>query len=173
MSTAEIWSIASSCVTVIGFTVVIFTAIIALRQFKEMIKSRHMEGLINVYELMGNEQARIDRYHIYNKLKKDPEKISLDDWKCIQRVSTSFDKIGLLVKAGLVPKKELLESHYEVFIRSWIKLEPYIKNYRKQIGGRHVNHFEELANEAKNYHQENFPNVELKIIKVEKDFKGK
>ena len=162
----ELLEAIAAIVTIIGFIILIFTIIIALRQFKEMIKSRHLEALIKVYELIGSESARMDRFYIFNKLNPAPDKISMDGWLYIQRVSTTFDKIGMLVKAGLIPQKELFESHYETIVRSWIKLEPYIEYYRDNIGGRHVHNFQELARKAKIYHTNNFPEEDLSPVNI-------
>jgi hypothetical protein len=152
--------------TVLGFAVVSYTAIIALGQLKEMTKARHLEAMIQVYEMIGSESSRKHRRFIYTELKSVPEKITSDEREHVEQVSVTFDRIGKLVESDLIPKDELLASHCEVIIRSWNKLEPYIRHHRKLTGGRHANHFERLTMIAQEYHSKHFPGENLEIISL-------
>ena len=159
-----IWSVAASITTVLGFFVIVYTVLVALGQLKEMTRTRHLEAMLRVYDIIGSHEARIQRRFIYTQLTSPPYQLSSEERDHIEDVSASFDRIGKLIEDGLVPRDMLFDSHCEMIIRCWIKLKPYIIYHRQQIGGRHVEHFELLANEATQYHQKHFPGRIIEIV---------
>ncbi|MFZ4658456.1 MAG: DUF4760 domain-containing protein [Caldilineaceae bacterium] len=164
LTNPNFWATLASIATVLGFAVVIWAAFVALAQLKEMTRSRHLEAMLQLYEMIGSDQARADRRYIYSKLKSSPENLSSEEWDYVEKVSVIFDRIGNLANHGLVPKDEFFESHCEIIIRSWTKLEPYIRYRRRLYGGRFANQFEQLANNASKYHSKHFPDNSLDII---------
>lgn len=159
-----VWSILASMATVLGFVVVSYTAVVAMKQFREMTKSRHLEAMLKVYDKISSQEARNQRRFIYSRLKSPPEEITEEEREQVEQVSITMDNIGKLVKDGLVPAHELLDSHCEVFVRTWKKLHPYILHHRKIIGGRHVEHFEWLAVIAQQHYHKNISKEELKFF---------
>src|SRR5918912_4022586 len=119
----NLWSTLASVATVIGVSVVIPTAVIALRQLKEMTKARHLEAMLKVYEMIGSESARKQRKFIYTELTSAPEALTSDERDQVEQVCVAFDRIGILVRSDLIPKDELFAGHCEVIIRTWRKLE--------------------------------------------------
>jgi len=164
LTNPEFWSILSSITTMLGFAVLIWAAIVALSQLKEMTKARYLDAMMQVHEMLASEEARNRRKYIYNKLKSKPERLTAVEREHVEQVSVTFDRIGNLVEYGLVPRDVLFDSHCEVIIRVWQKLEPYIMYHRQLIGGRHVEHFEKLAVAARDYHSKHFPGQELNIV---------
>jgi hypothetical protein len=166
LTNPDFWSMLASIATVLGVIVVIPTAIIALRQLKEMTKARHLEAMLQVYEMIGSESARKHRKFIYTELKSAPEALTSDEREHVEQISVTFDRIGKLVASDLIPKDELLSGHCEVIIRSWNKLEPYILHHRKVIGNYHAKHFETLANLAQEYHSKHSLGENLEIVNI-------
>lgn len=160
----RVWSILASISTILGFAVLIWAAIVALSQLKEMTKARHLDAMMQVHEMLASVEARNHRKYIYTKLKSNPEKLTAKEREHVEQVSVAFDRIGNLVEYGLVPRDVLFDSHCEVIIRIWQKLEPYILHHRQMIGGRHVEHFEKLAVAAQKYHSKHFPGQVLNTI---------
>jgi hypothetical protein len=160
------WSTLASIATVLGVVFVISAAMVALRQLKEMTKARHLEAMLQVYEMIGSEAARKNRRFIYTELKSAPEELTFEERELVEKVIVVYERIGKLVESDLVPRDELLEGHCEVILRSWKKLEPYIRHYRKVSSGRHAKHFETLARVAQEYHSKHFPDVNLEIVNV-------
>ena len=156
VASPDFWSVLASVATVFGFAVVIWASIIAVRQLKESTRTRHLEAMLQVYQMIGNEDARSSRRLVYN-LDAEPGQLTAEQRDCVEKVTVSFDRIGFLVKSGLVPKDHFFESHCEVVIRSWRKLEPYIDHHIQKVGGRHAHHFRFLAQEAEKYHAAHFP----------------
>lgn len=166
MSNKCTWELLSSIVTVLGFFVLTYTAVVTLRQLKEMTKTRHLEGMLKVYEMIGSDEARKKRRYLYTQLSTKPENLTLEEREIIENVSVTFDRVGKLVEAGLVPRNELLASHCEIFIRTWRTVEPHILSFRKVIGGRYVEHFEKLAKEAETYFSKHFPGQKISVVDV-------
>jgi hypothetical protein len=160
------WSTLASVATVLGVVFVVYAAIVALGQLKEMTKARHLEAMLQVYEMIGSESARKQRRIIYTELRSAPEDLTTDERELVEQVSVTFERIGKLVESDLVPRNELLEGHCEVILRCWKKLEPYIAHYRRVSSGRHAKHFERLATLAQEYHLKHFPNENLEIVNV-------
>jgi hypothetical protein len=164
LTNPDFWSILASISTVLGSIVVIWAAIVALGQLKEMTQTRHLEAMIQVYDLIGSKEARGHRRFIYTKLKSKPEKLTTEEWGIVEDVSVTFDRIGNLVEHGLIPKGELYDGHCSVIAKLWIKLEPYIMYRRQLLGTRFVEHFEKLALDAREYYSEHFPGQTLSIV---------
>lgn len=166
LTNPDFWSTLASIATTLGVMIVIPTAIVALRQLKEMTKARHLQAMLQVYEMIGSESARKHRKFIYTELKSAPETLTSDEREHVEQISITFDRIGILVASDLIPKDELLAGHCEVIIRTWNKLEPYIKHYRKVIGNYHAKHFETLAILAQEYHSKHSPSESLEIVDI-------
>lgn len=150
MGSHGFWNYLSSFATIAGAGVVIYTALLAVRQLKEMTRSRNLEAMLRVYEMISSENARTLRRYIYESLLSDPEDISPEEQRIIEEVSVLFDRVGALVDAGLVPEDLLFQSHGRMISRIWDRLEPYISHYR-QIHPGHVSYFESLARAARQY----------------------
>jgi hypothetical protein len=103
---------------------------------------------------------------VYTQLKSEPEHLTSDERELVEQVTVLFERIGKLVESDLVPRDELLEGHCEVILRSWTKLEPYIRHHRRLAGGRHAKHFERLAVLAADYRLEHFPDESLEIVNM-------
>jgi len=153
----DFWSIVSSISTILGFGVVIYATIVALGQLREMAKTRHLEAMLHVYEVIGSDEARSNRRFIYAELKSKPEEITMEERDIIEKVSVTLDRIGIMVESGLIPRNELLEGHCEVFIKTWDRLEPYIRHLRQIAGRRWVHGFQWLAEISREYHSGHFP----------------
>ncbi len=167
----QFWGIIASFSNFAALIVLIVTAAIIGRQLREMTRTRHLEAMLKVYDLISSSEARSMRKFIYNELNSDPDKISCEERNIVEQVCVDFDNIGKLVKSRLVPANELLESHCEMFIRIWQKLAPYIQHHKEVVGGRHVPHFVQLAKLAQEYHSENFSNEDLRVVGVWKNNK--
>jgi hypothetical protein len=150
----DLWDILSSIATIIGAGVVTYTAILAIRQLKEMTRSRNLEAMLQVYELISSESARTLRRYIYENLISKPEDTTEEEHRIIEEVSVVRDRVGALVRAGLVPEDLLFQSHARMITRIWDKLEPYIA-YHRQAHPEHVSYFENLANSARRYQEQN------------------
>jgi hypothetical protein len=151
LGSQNFWSGAASVATIIGASVVIYAAVVAVGQLKEMTKARHLEAMLRVYDMIGSPEARASRRFIYGELRSAPGRVTAEERENIEEVSVMLDRIGALVSAGLVPRDVLFASHREMIIRSWEKLAPYVTYNRLHRYPSFASHFEKLASLARNY----------------------
>ena len=163
LANTTFWNIVASVAVVIQSLVVVCGIILAVNQLKEMTKTRHLEAMLRVYDMIGSPEARKQRRFIYAELKSKPGKLTSEEQEIMEQVSVTLDRIGKLAESGLMPQDDLLEGHYEVFIRTWKKLEPYIRHHRQIAGNRWVQHFEKFAKIAEDYRLKHYPDANLGI----------
>ena len=157
MGSQGFWSVAASAATIIGAAVVIYAAVVAVGQLKEMTKTRHLEAMLRVYDMIASPEARASRRFIYSELRSAPGRVTAAEREKIEEVSVMLDRVGALVSDGLVPKDLLFASHREMIIRSWEKLAPYVRHNRLHRYPSFAIYFEKLADMARN-HQAAIPN---------------
>lgn len=149
-----VWSAIAALAAVAGVCVVIAAAVITLSQLRELVRARHVDAMFRVYDLIGSEAARDARRYVHVDLTAPPGEISTVDLDNIEKVAVTLDRVGALVSAGLVPEDELMASHAEVFLRTWSKLEPYLKQRGADLGlspASYMPHYRELASRARQY----------------------
>jgi hypothetical protein len=151
LGSQNFWSSAASVATIIGAGVVIYAAVVAVGQLKEMTKTRHLEAMLRVYDMIASPEARASRRFIYSDLRSAPGKVTSEEREKIEDVSVMLDRVGALVSAGLVPQDLLFASHREMIIRSWDKLAPYVAYNRLHRYPSFASHFEQLASLARNH----------------------
>lgn len=159
------WNAVTAIAAVISLVVVVYGASVALRQLKELTRTRHLEAMLSVYELIGSDQARDSRRFLYSQLRSSPGDADDNEWMHVDRVAALFDRIGSLAKANLIPVDELLDSHSDVLIRSWAVVEPYAHHRRRLTGANHVRNFEWLAELARMRRAQIEGGAELKIVR--------
>ena len=162
---SNFWNVLASISTALGFIIIIWTAFVALGQLKEMAKVRHLEAMLQIFEMIGSKEARNHRRFIYKNLNDNPEMLSPDEWSIVEDVSVTFDRIGNLVEHELIPERELFNGHAIVIARLWIRLEPYIKYRRKRFDSEFVKHFEKLAQDAKKFYAKKYPEQQITFTK--------
>jgi hypothetical protein len=155
---SELLTNLASLATIAGFSVVIYAAIVAGHQLREMTRSRHLEAMLKVYEMLNAEAARNARRYVYTHLRdKAPEAITAEDRHNAERVTIVLDQMARLVESRLVPSDELLAGHADMIIRVWNVLQPHICYHRSLIGETHAEHFERLMNLAEAYNARHHP----------------
>ena len=151
LGSQNFWNSAASVATIIGAIVVIYAAVVAVGQLKEMTKTRYLEAMLRVYDMIASPEARASRRFIYSELRSAPDRVTSEEREKIEEVSVMLDRVGALVSAGLVPKDLLFANHREMIIRSWEKLAPYVIYRRLHRYPSFARHFEQLANLAQNH----------------------
>lgn len=157
-----LWSAVSSAATVTGAVVVVYAAIVAVRQLKEMTRTRYLEAMLRVYELISSDDARDTRRYIYSELRSTPDALTLEEQRQVEKASVLLDRVGSLVAAGLVPADLVLSSHSTMIANLWDRLEPYIRFHRSQRYESYVRYFEELAIAAKSFQAKGYSNQSVR-----------
>jgi cytochrome c-type biogenesis protein CcmH/NrfG len=154
-----------------GATASIITAIIAVigiyplfRSLKQSERSLRFNVYNQVLEML--EQTRQARHLLYDKVPKEPSEASLsqlspDETEQLDELVRTFDKLGLLVKHGVVPLDFVLDFYSYPIVVAWHRLEPHVTTQRrKRNQPGHMVKFEMLAIEAKKHRDRYHPGEE-------------
>lgn len=135
-----------------------------LRSLKDQERSLRFGVCYQVMEMV--EHTRPMRHRIQNvKIKKDakPEDVreemrkfydtlTKEDKEKFDEVARTFDKLGILVKQGVVPKDFVIDFYSRPIVVTWNRMQYYIKEERDdRPQKRHMKKFEELALFAKEH----------------------
>lgn len=146
-------------VSIITSVVTIAVLIIGFYPIKRSLKQQERSLRFGVYyqviEMMEKTREfrrKIERdikigktLEYFNNLEEE-EKDQFDE------VARTFDKLGLLVKHGVVPLDFVMDFYSRPIVGTWLRMQDYIKSQRevkKQPG--HMKKFEELALLAKEH----------------------
>jgi hypothetical protein len=154
MPSPQAYRIAADISTIVACVVFVVTLLVTWRRVTEATKSRHLEGMLRVLDILGSEEARSERrslYLKYNRGKLDPATLQDEERRLSERVCIPFDRVGVLVDAHLVPEDDILKYHYDIILRSWSILEPLVKDYQCRLGRQYYGCFAELAQKAQKY----------------------
>lgn len=163
------WSDWGGIATVFAVAVAAIAAWPAYRQFAELVRTRKLQALSGVFEIISSERARTDRRYVFHHLTGDTTTISPTDRDAIERVAVDFEQIGSLMKHGLVPKEELLVHHAAVIARTWQVLKPYIDHRNEMLKGNYAQNFRWLGIEARSYLHRMGMQGEFEILKYVPD----
>ena len=152
---ATFWSAVSAIGSVLALLFVAVASWIALRQFKELVRTRHLDGILRVYDLIGSQDARAARRFVFTQLQSAPGQLTDSERENVEYIAVTMDRVGFLTINGLIPEKELLESHCEVFFRTWDKVGPHITWREQATGDRYAPHYRALAERARKYYEQN------------------
>jgi hypothetical protein len=149
----------------IFLTIVIIVAFVLFSLFlkKQNNKETQMKSLIIIFELLSDNKQRAARKRLFeanrNGIIDNNGKITdpsyYDD---IEKVRSTLDLVGGLVKNGYVPKEHCIEMFMGIVIRCWKVLEKNIQYDRKSAGIHFKLDFEWLAIESKKLWKKKYPN---------------
>lgn len=153
--------------TIAGAAFTGIAAVVAAWQLLVANRMRKLQALSTVFATLASEDARTDRRVLFSLYQGEPKELTIADLQAIfegkdidlkpvtedqllrvEKVCVAFDRIGSLVQLGLVPIEQLLESHSEVVVRSWVFARSFAYRHRKKFGSQHGQCFEWLAREA-------------------------
>ena len=144
---AELGGLAAS----IGLFAAAFAAWAAYKQLVELVRTRKLEALSRVFDLISSVEARRARRFVMHELASPPDSITPRERDAIEQIAVDFERIGSLVRLGLVPQAELLAHHAPVIARTWQRLEPYLEYRAKVLGGNYAHNFRWLGKEAQGH----------------------
>jgi hypothetical protein len=146
LSWQDIGSIAQCVETIIILGAFIYAAI----QVREVKKSRHLAAVKDLLNEIGNSEVQAHRYWVLNEMSLcDPAKIAAigeDELIRVRRISVAYDRVGYLLKLGLLPERELFELQQDEIPKLWMKLKPVIEHIRTvERRPNYCRHFSYLA----------------------------
>ena len=112
---------------------VLITATVAVRQMR-------ISATTDLFHRFNDPKARNHRrqvYHLCKRLTEDRENLYTLEKEAVifehlESVCNSLDWAGLLVRRGLLNKKDAIDLYGDSLIRSWVILSPWIDYTRKR-----------------------------------------
>ena len=132
----------ASVMSIIESLAVIIALIYAWGQVKEARRASNLGAIWEIFDMLSSEEMNNARKVVYksrNQYSLLQQGKGLDDIPHESRhnankVANTFDRVGYLVKKGLIPEDLLLDNHKYIIARSWIALEPYVYHTREIRG---------------------------------------
>ncbi len=123
-----------------------WAVIIYRKQADEASKSRHLDATRLLLEQIGSDEVRQFRTWL---LEESPDLTQPDEDKDrkVRRLVVAYDRVGLMVKQGLLLDRALLGFQRDAIRPIWDKSVPVIDRARAKRGVHYARHFEYLAGE--------------------------
>ena len=134
----------------------------AKKAVDEAKKARILDGYLIFESRLWNDQARDDRRYLYEHNLENPLTITLTEREILERVCTTFDILGVLVREELMYRPLIFKPFYDVIIKCWLQSWNYIDFERNQNrkSKTYMQDFEYLVKQAEKYLSEHdFPPI--------------
>jgi len=136
----------------------------AKKAVDEAKKARVLSAYLTFEGRLRDDQARDDRRFIYEHRFDNPSTIDMADQEILERVCTTFDILGVLVREDLMYRPLVFKPFYDVIIKCWLQALDFIKferspNRKAQTYMRDFEHLYDLAEKYRVDH--NFPPVSI------------
>lgn len=138
------------------FGIGLWAALVAVRQLR-------VQATTDLFHRFNDPNVRDQRRWVYHHCRELTDPDNLPNWANdppalanLEAVCNTLDWAGLLVKKGLLTKKDAIDLYGDSLVRSWVALRQWIHHTRDRRSSPKWlwNHFEELALEAA--HDERF-----------------
>lgn len=136
----------------------------AKKQVDEAQKTRILSAYLTFESRLINEHAREARKYLYENSFENPSAITPADKEVLERICTTFDILGVLVREDLMYRPLVFKPFYDVIIKCWEKTYDFIDYERKPTrkAQTYMQDFEYLYEQAEKYRKEhNFPPVKI------------
>jgi len=114
----------------------LITNLLMIRQNKIAKQTSDSQNLIDVINFLQDEDTRKSRKHVFTQLKNKPQiKWTTADFSHAQKVCTTYDIAGRLMKEKFVDSDVLVDGWRYSIIKSHKILERYLSKMNKQDPG--------------------------------------
>lgn len=129
----------------------------SLRQYERNLRFQVYKDVLTMLECV-----REERYLLEDKTTADPEfdvlKLDEEGRKPFYELARAYDKLGLLIKHGVVPLEFVLDYYSKPIVSAWKYLEPFVQEVRRQKRRPgYWKKFQRLAMQAKEYRKRIYP----------------
>jgi len=135
--------------TVCATLVILFTAIFAACQLREISKSRRFTSFMNLSQFLQRDETRKARGILIALSGKDFKDWSQEEIGQAEKACSTYDVAGIAVCKNLIEKDLVVDEWRDSLIKCWEAAKPLIMKYRKTRGKDFWNDFEELYEAAK------------------------
>lgn len=115
----------------------------AKKQLNGAEKARKLQATRELINELGSEDLRKDRWWVLYEMDSDLTKLSKCELWRARRVAVAYDRVGFMVKQGLVQEDALFDFQKDEIKMLWEKLEPIVKEEQKNRPN-HCKRFEYL-----------------------------
>lgn len=129
------------------------TAIIVIRQVREMQRSTHATAFKTVYDILQTDSCRADRGFVMGVLAQKPFGLWTPDERMrAERVCQNYDCVGIMCRHDFIPVAVVADSWGDSLRRTWTVLAPLVTHYRVERNSKEFwDDFEWLATQAEQY----------------------
>jgi len=132
-------NIIASIMSIIESIAVIMALIYAWRQIKEARRASNLGAIWEIFDMLSSEEMNNARKIVYQSRNhysslrqgKELDNIPHEARHNANKVANTLDRVGYLVRKGLIPEDLLLDNQKYIIARSWIALEPYVYYVRE------------------------------------------
>lgn len=125
--------------SIVGTVTIVVAAAIAIWQIREAARARSLDGFLALAENIKRDQdARKSIYkelaNIHHLNDEEKEKLLAKPKlrSAIEQVCVTFDQMGVLVLHGLLPKDVAFSMYFDVILRTWYLVEPFVQAERER-----------------------------------------
>lgn len=132
----------------------------AKKAVDEAKKARILDAYLIFESRLWNDQARDDRRYLYEHDLKNALTITPAEREILERVCSTFDILGVLVREDLMYRPLIFKPFYDVIIKCWLQSLDFINFERSQNrkSKTYMQDFEYLFEQAEKYRSEHdFP----------------
>lgn len=152
MDWSVFWSAVSAIASSISSIIVAVSVLLMLRQLREMREATNAQTYIAASERLQIESVRSDRQRLFRLAEKPLDEWSEEDIAAAGRVCHSYDSVGQMVRARMLPKDLIIDSWGHSVSTLWGIAAPLVKQYRTDREAPEIwDDFEWLAGEAKEF----------------------
>lgn len=126
----DLASLAQMVEAVIAIVIFAYASVVA-REFRESIKTRYLDGMKYVRDLIATPEAGEKRDWVYNELGNVTRPLSREDADRVRAICRDFDFIGLLCRKGLLPTEIITETYSRNILEMWDRLRPSVEELRQ------------------------------------------
>ena len=133
---------------IVTMGVLIYGVVIA-RDIRESVKTRYLDGMKYVRDLLASPEAVERRRWVHQDLNNVARPLSIENADKVRAVCRDFDNIGLLCRKRLLPTDIIAETYSRNILEMWRQLQPSIDELRQATNDPYYFlEFEWLANQA-------------------------
>ncbi len=126
-------------------------------QLSETKRTADIDCFLRAASILQDETLRSDRAFLFlheSIDSKSPDSWFLDRTTSAERVCSSYDLVGILLKKGLLPKDLILDAWSDSIKKSWQATRDLVDFRRKRDGDSIWNHFEWMNKEAEDWRKD-------------------
>ncbi len=149
------WQLAAEIATTVSTIAVAASAIVVVMQLRQAARERYFSVTAHLFEIWQSPEFQHDQLFLLHKL-------ASSDWdefcklgrgehpeRAVHRVGGYYDRVGNLVRHGLIRKDDILPTIGGYAIAVWYRIEPLVKELRLRENAVLFENYEALLPECR------------------------